>query len=917
MNKEVKYSGYSAVPSDYECKDGELAMSLNLLQENGTLKIIRQPHPVKSILPFDCLCIHNADGVDYLVLYKVSENRVGEVYYLSKESDDLPSLLVSGFTQTPSVAIIGNTLILSDGGMTAYALYSVEKEKYIYLGNSLPEISISFALSHKLQTDESYTDSVTLSFPQGYSMDKVNKLLTVFSRPGREANRNSSNDTDSFFNNLSNAVIGFLNKMNVKAAEENKFIHPFMLRWALRMFDGSYIHQSAPILLVPNSAMPTLKYTLSEEESLLKIQLTTILRRCTLMFKPTGLSEIARWTDIVKSIDFFVSLPVYIYDQTGSVEAAHRSVEDNAIFSHSGVPASISATRAHSGNQRPPSILDSTSLPQYLFPDGNMESWASTSGPALLPPRFNRKHIESDITSISNFYLVASVPLTGQDAISDFEAFTPLDINDTALTTLSTRPTLPDDWRSHDIIHFKTAYPFNSRLALANLSSSIFPGFSLIDMGQYYLDPSAVDSQCTLWVKIIRNSKPHWISQSSVLAGHRLPRFLFYPDPSAVEMRIICADGSGWKLPLKTHDFLNGSYWFDGLTNQRTPKQTLIESPIPISTTTNDRSKIFLSEVNNPFYFPVENRTTVGIGQVIGISSAAKALSQGQFGQFPLYAFTSDGVWALEIGVTGTFTARQPFTRDVCINPYGITQIDSAVLFPTHRGIMLLSGSQTQCITDTINNEEKIDFNSLPGFSTLLESIDSSLARWNGVIAPFKDFLANCGILYDYVHQRIVVFNPGFTYAYVYSLKSQAWGMMYSDIKATINSYPEALAVNVDGHLVDFTKEKIDNDTREMSVPCLLVTRPLKLDVPDFLKTVTTVFQRGYFATGHVSSVLYGSRNLTDWYLIRSSKEEFLRGFRGTPYKYFRLVLLCRLDDGENIFGASIEFQPRLTNKMR
>ena len=31
MNKEVKYNGYSAVPFDYECPDGELAVVINLV----------------------------------------------------------------------------------------------------------------------------------------------------------------------------------------------------------------------------------------------------------------------------------------------------------------------------------------------------------------------------------------------------------------------------------------------------------------------------------------------------------------------------------------------------------------------------------------------------------------------------------------------------------------------------------------------------------------------------------------------------------------------------------------------------------------------------------------------------------------------------------------------------------------------
>ena len=55
-------------------------------------------------------------------------------------------------------------------------------------------------------------------------------------------------------------------------------------------------------------------------------------------------------------------------------------------------------------------------------------------------------------------------------------------------------------------------------------------------------------------------------------------------------------------------------------------------------------NKIYTSEINNPFHFPVLGINTIGTGTILGISSAVKALSEGQFGQFPLYAFTSEGV---------------------------------------------------------------------------------------------------------------------------------------------------------------------------------------------------------------------------------------------------------------------------------
>ena len=45
-------------------------------------------------------------------------------------------------------------------------------------------------------------------------------------------------------------------------------------------------------------------------------------------------------------------------------------------------------------------------------------------------------------------------------------------------------------------------------------------------------------------------------------------------------------------------------------------------------------NKIYTSEVNNPFYFPVLGINSVGTGKILGISSAAKALSEVSLGSF-------------------------------------------------------------------------------------------------------------------------------------------------------------------------------------------------------------------------------------------------------------------------------------------
>lgn len=49
MIKDIKYGGYTAQPSDYECQDGDLSLSLNLIAEDNQIKTLGQPDLVLTL----------------------------------------------------------------------------------------------------------------------------------------------------------------------------------------------------------------------------------------------------------------------------------------------------------------------------------------------------------------------------------------------------------------------------------------------------------------------------------------------------------------------------------------------------------------------------------------------------------------------------------------------------------------------------------------------------------------------------------------------------------------------------------------------------------------------------------------------------------------------------------------------------
>ena len=331
-------------------------------------------------------------------------------------------------------------------------------------------------------------------------------------------------------------------------------------------------------------------------------------------------------------------------------------------------------------------------------------------------------------------------------------------------------------------------------------------------------------------------------------------------------------------------------------------------------------SLIRVSEAENPLVFPAKNSVQVGSSIVSAMAANTRPISEGQFGDAPLYAFTDEGVWVLMLGEEGTYIARQPANRDICSNPKGILQIDDAVLFPTERGIMMQRGRESECITDVLDGFP-FDFTLIYSYSKKNQYYPISILELqdfeDGEVAyvRFRKYLKNADMIYDYYDSRIIVFNPSYGYAYVYSLKSNLWGTMVNVFAKRVNSYPESYAINGAGKIVNvYVEEPSDN------IPFFFCTRPLTLGQGDSHKTMFTCLIRGYWTCDSSKSngqILFGSNDMKHWFYIGSSIDNSLRNLVGSPYRYFRVAVIGKMNADESISSISTAFQPRWQNKLR
>jgi len=1006
MEKDIRYNGVTAVPSDYESLDGDLGASVNLINEEEEIRPIIPPKqlfyiPNGNILStvydgYKVVYIHKTSSYTHYIL--IAHKKVSTTYYFTaywvdgSVIDNAASLPVqltpqdlhkvsdteyTGYSmdEMPKVIGIGNTLILYAPDAMHYILWKAADgsidARYQYLGTHLPELEMRVGLlGHARFYSQEYDGRFTVSYPQ----INYNTL-----------SQNGMTLKDSAKGSFTDAIIAKVNKF-IAEHSVGKGMHcfPFFVRYALRLYDGSLAMMSAPILMNPcTHSGPIVIFDPIQDDShstQAKVEILMMASQLTIQacnnYGYTG-AEYDTWKDIVKSVDIFISKPLYTYNQDGMIDKVEHNSNDfkskfvGKVYSYEEVDI-LGITSKYAVGLGEDDTRDLVKDPfngntNVYTNDGDLASIRSMytewtyeeiyamymgSGARTRPsltvtlPEHNTDKLREILEGESAFYLLKSIPF--DEICASYSEEIVVKTPDDYLQSLLSRETLPDDYQSHDRLIPDTIFGYNNRINLAGIKRELYRHFdpramwarcdddhsfsmqSISGRDRYQISSSLAQmaDACEVYVHITDDFGNHVVR--SYEGGKYMVRFcsytsgttththssccwFFYPNPNATKATIVQGTDR-YEFNLKPHPLLNGAYALFDYDAERPSMQ--IDYPYESNVITESPNKIYTSEINNPFAFPLLGINSVGTGKVLGLATATKALSQGQFGAFPLYAFTTEGLWAMEISDSGMYRARQPVTRDVCVSTDSITQLDDSVVFATDRGLMLLQGSVTKCITDDIMLDHADIINTLRGL-TATDAVYADSLEGSLDIVPFRNYIGGGRLSYDYTHQRLVVYNPSKRYAYVYSMKSNKWGMMYSTLIDSLNSYPGSICTigqeEGSGIVVDYS---LTDDT-VTSIPFVLVSRPIKLDAPDTMKTISSMIQRGKFTKGHVRTLLYGSRDNYNWNLVSTSVDHYLRGYRGTPYKYFRIALIGELGREERIYSATIDFELRLTDKIR
>lgn len=922
---------------------------------------VTKKHGLPSNLQSDLVFVHKTSYYENYITqegrYVYAYTNIGKKYIvllaIQEEIQDIDS--------------IGNIVIITTGKSVYYALW--KNDAYKYIGNSLPVPSIRFDVIGN--DDENFETSDRDKVYLNYSGVNGATAIATFNKSAWEKAARGvaeNEEANTFMSDLNKEFWSKVQQLKEKIGKWGYFSCPRLVRYAIKLYDGSYVYHSVPVLLGVGS-----KEWVSVEGSATNTSTPVSSLTFTIELYYRAIAkliswDVEDWTDIITGVDIFISEDI-TFPRINEEFATCDDGGGKVYFK--GYDNAFENTKQE--------ILDKVNFYKIVsVAAGDLESFKTGID------------LHKDNTVEQSEDLVVKERLTSDYMMSHkVIPGTMMNFNSRLLVNAS-KVELPDPYTQLNGVFCNVKLALTDRELNHQKQRTYRYKFFIRrnDGEEYSILAKTPDGSVDFKTNLISNGAP---SQLETKWYADPMAWIVYPDPNCYKVEIDLGAGDIAVVDMSAHPGLSCAYAFIGL-DKYWQYYDLIRSDSEIDLTEKRtysvNNQVMLSEISNPFVFPVGNRYTLQ-SKVLGIALASTALSQGQFGQFPLYVFTEDGIWAMETAADGSFVTSKPLSRDVCINPDSITSIDNAVIFVTDKGVMLLQGSQVVDISPNMNGRHYQIENSV---RTIIENQDffCDLLPALSDNTHFLAFVKAATIAYDYAGRRLIFIKKDEKYQYVYKLDTQTWHKGAYGIKlvAPINSYPECLVQGAenavlkklwvtryesqnswreiaadlqdsleflsmdelelflteetgldvtgwDDPYIDFIWDtladyRVSIEQREESILAtriynfstvldtentqpvgkgIIATRPFDLGEPDVFKTITDVRIRGQFPKGAVKFILLGSNDGINFATVST--------LRGRAWKLFRMVILADLAPTERISWVDIMYDTKFTNKLR
>lgn len=258
-------------------------------------------------------------------------------------------------------------------------------------------------------------------------------------------------------------------------------------------------------------------------------------------------------------------------------------------------------------------------------------------------------------------------------------------------------------------------------------------------------------------------------------------------------------------------------------------------TPVFEQTLPNDNT-LHVSDVNDFFNFKHSYALGTVKNRIVALQTTADQLTESRFGQFPLYVFTKEGVFALESGDgTVAYKSVNPVSPDIAISQESTTSAKGAVMFVSTRGAMAIAGREVSDLSNSIEG-------TAPN-RALSDGMIAELCEKNGYPANITEYLKDCTTNYIYKQNEVVYFNPAFKYAYIYSLNSNSWYRRTIKGQQIIRDSSRLLEVEVANGSIIFRNLEEEPEQSSNLVNFLYVSRPIKFGSKDYKRMERAIFR--------------------------------------------------------------------------
>lgn len=593
---------------------------------------------------------------------------------------------------------------------------------------------------------------------------------------------------------LTEQYAGLLADYRHEASLSGLLVDSYLVRYGLRMYDGNYMYVSPPIYVQGEAyelICESAKYNTSNANGVWEV-----LQGChvagsgyKLQADMSNLYSIVSERSvegIVVALDIFLSRPIAMYDNEHEVDATLRT-----------------------------EVLDGDGMPQfYKLYFGSASEKRSM-----------------DIEQYFNSYRVFSVPI---DSVKSGSVEVKIDERIDNIVQL---PLLENDTSIHKYVP-QYIMTYNGRLHMGNVEEKLFRGYPLNYYSYQKGDAEKMTSDGYEIYVYIRDGSEEYVVKSEIKQeiNSILSPYISYPDSRAYKMVIYTHEGDSYFrriLELRQHPYSNESYYYAGFGREALGLygEELTEAEynaaigaIELRGSISRRNVIKVSELHNAMLYGNDKTYTVGNGAVVAMAVATKAISEGQFGQYPLYVFSEDGVYALLSGSGEVLYGNiAPVSRHVVERAGMVCGIDDAVVFGTRQGIFVLVGGEARKISNSLDDHGV----RLTG-NRSLHAIVEAFAGVTLSTRSMREVIREGMLGYDYVNNELLLYVPGDAYCYAYSFAEQLWHSYEYGVQYTVENYPNLHIVCGVGSS-SAVYEPSDEDSGITQDSMLLVTQPMTL----------------------------------------------------------------------------------------